>query len=59
MTTPTLETAPNKLTLWFFLALAGYFILHILLRVTLSDSLDYDEAEQALLGQWLLAGYTE
>lgn len=59
MTEPTLATAPNKLTLWFFLALAGYFILHILLRVTLSDSLDYDEAEQALLGQWLLPGYTE
>jgi 4-amino-4-deoxy-L-arabinose transferase-like glycosyltransferase len=43
----------------FLLILACYFGLHILLRVTISDSLDYDEAEQALLGQWLLAGYTE
>lgn len=43
----------------FLFILACYFGLHILLRVTISDSLDYDEAEQALLGQWLLAGYTE
>ncbi len=49
----------NDLTLKFFLALCGYFALHIALRVALSGSLDYDEAEQALLGQWLLAGYTE
>ena len=59
MTPPTAATAQQTLTLRFFLALAGYFLLHILLRVTISDSLDYDEAEQALLGQWLLAGYTE
>lgn len=59
MTTSTLGTDSKKLTLWFFLTLAGYFVLHILLRVAISDSLDYDEAEQALLGQWLLAGYTE
>jgi lipopolysaccharide core galacturonosyltransferase RgtB len=43
----------------FLLAMLLYFALHVLLRVTISDSLDYDEAEQALLGQWLLAGYTE
>ena len=43
----------------FLLILACYFALHILLRVTISDSLDYDEAEQAMLSQWLLAGYTE
>ena len=43
----------------FLIILACYFGLHILLRVTVSDSLDYDEAEQAMLGQWLLAGYTE
>ena len=49
----------NYLTLKFFLALCGYFALHIALRVALSGSLDYDEAEQALLSQWLLAGYTE
>ncbi|GAB6192067.1 ArnT family glycosyltransferase [Desulfocastanea catecholica] len=43
----------------FLLLLGGYFALHIVLRVLVSDALDYDEAEQALLGQWLLAGYTE
>ena len=49
----------NTLALPFLLALGAYFTLHIVLRVTVSDSLDYDEAEQALLSQWLLAGYTE
>lgn len=45
---------------WIFLiCLIGYFLLHIALRVTISPSLDYDEAEQALLSQWLLPGYTE
>lgn len=43
----------------FTAALIIYFSLHIVLRVLISDSLDYDEAEQALLGQWLLPGYTE
>lgn len=51
--------AQNNLTRPFILTLCGYFALHIALRVVLSGSLDYDEAEQALLGQWLLAGYTE
>ncbi len=46
-------------SLTFLFLLFGYFSLHILLRVVISDSLDYDEAEQALLGQWLLPGYTE
>ncbi len=46
-------------SLKFIFLLSGYFSLHILLRVLVSDSLDYDEAEQALLGQWLLPGYTE
>ncbi|MBU1567304.1 MAG: glycosyltransferase family 39 protein [Proteobacteria bacterium] len=49
----------KNLTLPFLLVLCGYFALHIALRVTISGSLDYDEAEQALLSQWLLAGYTE
>lgn len=53
------SSQPNKLTLKFLLLLGCYFSLHIALRVVISDSLDYDEAEQALLGQWLLAGYTE
>jgi len=43
----------------FLLALLLYFTLHVLLRVTLSGTLDYDEAEQAMLAQWLLPGYTE
>lgn len=36
-----------------------YFALQTILRVGLSTTLDYDEAEQALLSQWLLPGYTE
>lgn len=43
----------------FFVAIVSYFCLHVLLRVVISDSLDYDEAEQAFLSQWLLSGYTE
>ncbi|MFH0783107.1 MAG: glycosyltransferase family 39 protein [Pseudomonadota bacterium] len=49
----------NNLARPFLLVLCGYFALHIGLRVALSGYLDYDEAEQALLSQWLLAGYTE
>ena len=51
--------ARQELTRNFLLLLGAYFSLHIILRVLISDSLDYDEAEQALLGQWLLPGYTE
>ncbi len=58
MMTPP-QTSNEKLTLKFLILLGCYFSLHIVLRVVISDSLDYDEAEQALLGQWLLAGYTE
>lgn len=56
---PSPPEPPASLSLKFLLLLGCYFGLHIVLRVTISDSLDYDEAEQALLGQWLLAGYTE
>lgn len=49
----------NRLDTGFLFFLSLYFIVHIVVRVTLSESLDYDEAEQALLSQWLLAGYTE
>ncbi len=55
----TAETDHEDHSLKFLFLLLGYFSLHILLRVLISDSLDYDEAEQALLGQWLLPGYTE
>lgn len=53
------QSNQNHLILPFLLSLCGYFTLHIILRVSISGSLDYDEAEQALLGQWLLPGYTE
>lgn len=52
-------TDSGNQTILFICILGCYFTLHILLRITVSGSLDYDEAEQALLAQWLLAGYTE
>jgi len=59
MTSDRTTKNPKHMTPGFLLLLFCYFSLHIVLRVVVSDSLDYDEAEQALLGQWLLAGYTE
>ena len=56
---PTTRLGNRTQSVKFLFILACYFGLHILLRVTISDSLDYDEAEQAMLSQWLLAGYTE
>jgi hypothetical protein len=55
----TFETDKKDLTLRFLFFLGCYFTLHIALRITLADSLDYDEAEQIVLSQWLLPGYTE
>ncbi len=40
-----------------FLALAGYFLLCIVLRLAASPSLEIDEAEQAFLSQFLQLGY--
>ena len=40
-----------------FLFLAGYFVLHLLFRCFVSDSLELDEAEQLLLTQELRLGY--
>lgn len=57
--TTTEHANTHNLTLTFLLTLGAYFVLHIVLRVTLSGSLDYDEAEQVLLSQWFQAGYTE
>jgi len=37
--------------------LAAYFLVHIVIRVTVSDSLELDEAEQLVLGQTLSWGY--
>ncbi|PHR25895.1 MAG: hypothetical protein COA36_13580 [Desulfotalea sp.] len=59
MIMPATNSDEKGKTLQFLLILACYFGLHILLRVTVSHSLDYDEAEQAMLSQWLLPGYTE
>lgn len=56
---PTTKEINHTQSVKFLFILACYFGLHILLRVTISDSLDYDEAEQAMLSQWLLPGYTE
>ncbi len=49
----------KQLSAGFIFCLICYFGLHILLRVSISDSLEFDEAEQALLSQWLRPGYTE
>jgi 4-amino-4-deoxy-L-arabinose transferase-like glycosyltransferase len=40
-----------------FCLLAAYFLVHIVVRVTISDSLELDEAEQLVLGQKLSWGY--
>ncbi len=56
------ESSPDKLdgaSIKFIISIFCYFTLHIILRTYISDSLDYDEAEQALLAQWLQTGYTE
>jgi hypothetical protein len=42
----------------FWLGLALYFGLHVILRVAVSDALELDEAEQVLFGQWLQWGYS-
>jgi len=56
----TLQAEKPDIPSWpFYVAIAAYFSLHILLRVVISPTLDYDEAEQAMLAQWLLPGYTE
>ena len=39
------------------LALACYFVLHVLVRSFVSGSLDYDESEQAFLSQFMALGY--
>ncbi len=39
------------------LLLAAYFVAHVILRVSLSPSLDFDESEQVFLTQFMAAGY--
>lgn len=41
----------------FPMLMAIYFALHVLVRSSISDSLDYDESEQAFLTQFMLLGY--
>lgn len=47
------ERRPNAA----FLAVAGYFLLCIILRLAVSTSLEIDESEQAFLSQFLQLGY--
>ena len=47
-----------NLTGRFLLATGIYFVLHTVIRVAFSDSLELDEAEQVLFGQWLEWGYS-
>lgn len=48
-----LRASPNAV----FVLLAGYFVVNLLVRLALPDSLERDEAQQVLLAQWLAAGY--
>lgn len=49
----TIDRRPGAVAL----AVAGYFLLCITLRLAVSNSLEIDEAEQAFLSQFLLLGY--
>ncbi len=42
----------------FVVGISLYFLLHLLIRVGFSDSLELDEAEQWLFAQWLDGGYS-
>jgi len=44
--------------LWLLLGLGAYFSLHMIIRATGSATLELDEAEQIVLTQWWLAGYS-
>ncbi|WP_246828291.1 glycosyltransferase family 39 protein [Ectothiorhodospira sp. PHS-1] len=43
---------------WLLLGLAVYFTLHVVVRATGSAVLELDEAEQVIVTQWWLAGYS-
>jgi 4-amino-4-deoxy-L-arabinose transferase-like glycosyltransferase len=47
----------NQSAAIFFVVLAAYFLLQIVIRVSLPDSLEIDEAEQAFIFQQLRLGY--
>ena len=48
-----LETRPNS----FILLIGGYFLLNLIVRVCLPNSLEMDEAGQILMSQWYALGY--
>ncbi|TWU41829.1 ArnT family glycosyltransferase [Novipirellula artificiosorum] len=41
----------------FLIVVCVYFAIHVLVRVSVSSSLDFDETEQVFLSQWTLLGY--
>ncbi|MBU2265629.1 MAG: glycosyltransferase family 39 protein, partial [Candidatus Omnitrophica bacterium] len=41
----------------FLLLIAAYFLIHLLVRIFISDSVEFDEAEQVLFSQNLSLGY--
>lgn len=47
----------NKRPDTVFIAVSGYFLLCVVLRLAISNSLEIDEAEQAYLSQFLQLGY--
>jgi 4-amino-4-deoxy-L-arabinose transferase-like glycosyltransferase len=63
MHTPPRHSSPvqswlrDKQSVRFVLVLALYFLAHLVIRLSLSDSLDLDEAEQAFEFQQFRMGY--
>ncbi len=47
----------NNISLWFFILIGLYFIVHTFIRTLISPALEQDEAEQLLLSQSLAWGY--
>ena len=54
-----LSSAPAKIPHLFPVILAAYGLLHVLVRVVISEGAELDEAEQLLLSQTLAVGYTD
>jgi lipopolysaccharide core galacturonosyltransferase RgtB len=54
-----LSSASAKIPHLFPVMLAAYGLLHILVRLVISESAELDEAEQLLLSQSLAVGYTD
>ena len=43
----------------FFILIIGYFLIHLIFRLLLTNSLEVDEAEQVFLSQKILIGYNQ